>query len=119
MQACFLLKETGTLNDDEGMVRFWGRNFERGGDTIFIFEDKAYYMNLLRAFEMKTCREVPAPPAPSTTSTRQVVSVHFTVALKPSTTHPEDFGQETHLRMSVDAKWVGCPYHIRRMAASL
>lgn len=35
----FPWKETGSLNDDGGKVRFLGRNLQRTGDTILLFED--------------------------------------------------------------------------------
>lgn len=73
LHTCFLLKETGTLNNGRDTVRVLGRHLERSGGTAFIFENMEYYLNLLKEFQMENCREAPAPAAPPTSSTPQVV----------------------------------------------
>lgn len=64
----FLLNETGQLNSERDKTRFLARNLETCGDTVVIFEDKAYYESLLNQLNMQSGREAPAPATFSASS---------------------------------------------------
>lgn len=61
LRKCFFLEDTGTLNNAEDKNRFLGKHLERISDTILIFGDKAFHLNLLDEFQMEHCREAPVP----------------------------------------------------------
>jgi hypothetical protein len=62
----FLIKETGHLNEDGANVRFIGHVLQRTGDGILIYDDLAYFTQILKGFYLIGCKET-STPATSTT----------------------------------------------------
>ena len=66
--STFLVKHTGSLDDEGSSIKFIGRQLKRQGSGILMFEDPQYYVSLLEEMNMVDCKEAKTPATQSTPS---------------------------------------------------